>query len=167
MNTEDIPKHIKLSPPKESESDDYIHTYIQYIHTYNNNNNNKRKRVHTTTTFIPEIWYEFKEIVRQVEDRGVHANHVLEGFMLRYITEHAATPNQPQLTQFFINADQVNIAKEQVVVEKPKREEIDYSKLSLEELQELYDKYTRWGPHKHLGPYSMVIGELKKRGITP
>lgn len=59
------------------------------------------------------------------------------------------------------------VVEKVVAKPKPEREPVDYSKLSLEELQALYDKYTRWGPHKHLGPYSMVMGELKRRGIAP
>jgi len=68
------------------------------------------------------------------------------------------------MMQFFIKAEQVNIAKKQVIVKKPEPKPVDYSNLSLEELQTLYD-YAR--KTNRLGQMQAAAFELKQRGITP
>ena len=148
-------------PPTEKKND-YIRTYIHTVRTYNNNNNNNNseRRKHITTTFLPSIWREFRKTVRYQEDYDVHPNHVLEAFMLDYIHEHSFNKNQPRITQFFIKAEQVNVAEKQVVVPEP--DPIDYSKLSLEELQSLFDKAKKLN---RLGQMQAAAFELKQRGI--
>jgi len=106
-NFEQNPKRQK-DGVREKERD-YIRTYIHIIHTYNNNNNNNKRR-QTTTSFYPEIWQAFRKAVRYNESYGIHANHVLEAFMLSYVERYARDRAQPKITQFFINKPgQVNI----------------------------------------------------------
>lgn len=55
------------------------------------------------------------------------------------------------------------VQKEKRVVQKPKRKPIDYSKLSLEELQSLFDKTRKLN---RMGQMQTIAFEMKKRGIS-
>lgn len=160
MNTKnDAIKSFSEDSTPESLNEDYIHRYIHMIHTYaNTNTNTNTKRIHTTTSFYPDIWQEFRSTVRYNEPYDVHPNHVLEAFMLWYINAHKTDLQQPKLTVFINKPEQVNIAEKQVVVQEKKR--TDYSKLSLEQLQTLYDFSTT-----NYGERQLIAYELKKRGV--
>jgi len=158
-------KFVRVFPDPQRESlDAYVRTYVSYVCKYKQTN--KQTRIPATTSFYPEIWSEFRKAVEHHEERGVHANHVLEGFMLWYAEAYGYKPQQVSITNFFINKpEQVNIAEKQVVIEKPKRRSVDYSKLSLDELQKLYETYSKH-PKQHVGGLQVLAFELKRRGVS-
>ena len=175
-NTQDRSTHLGSNKtfPKESQ-----HHEKEMSHISNNNNIDKKsiyiyniysqlkdvqareKRHQFNTTYSPTIYKEFKKAIHSTQPYNVTPNHVLEDFMIEYIMK-ASEDQQPKLTQYFIKADQVNIAEKQVVISKPEPA-IDYSSLSLEELQELFERAKTL--HQH-GKMNVLAFELKKRGIT-
>ena len=122
-----------------------------------------------------------------VKANGSSICHVLQTFMLTYLTaahqqkacfsntmrnhiviEHLVVPTYvKERVRRVKTVERVEEVVERVVPRpKPKREPIDYSKLKLESLQLLYDKYKR-SPGKYAGPLATLTYELKQRGITP
>lgn len=73
---------------------------------------------------------------------GIKMKEVFRKAVDKFLKEHNWPPGNPQhpLMEFIVCTP-----KDENVVQKPKRKEIDYSKLSDEELQALNKKYTRWG----------------------
>jgi len=146
---------------------------IKSIHTYNTYNTYSQlkdvqaseRRHPFTTTYSPTIYREFRKAVHLTQPYHITPNRVLEDFMIDYIVRASKDQKQPKITQFFINKpQQVNIAKEQVIVQKPRLNNINYSELSLKELQDHYDKARALN---QMGKIQTIAYELKKRGITP
>lgn len=140
-----------------------IHTYYTY-YTYSQLKDVQasERRQHFTTSYSPTIHRLFCEAVHRSQPHYVKPNRVLEDFKIDYILKNLEDQRQPKLTQFFIKADQVNIAKKQVIVKKPEPKPIDYSKLNLEELQK---HYTLARKLKQQGKMNSCAFELKRRGI--
>jgi hypothetical protein len=156
-------KKLSFPSPELKDSSTYVRTYVSYVCS-SSSSSSSSKRSPATTSFYPEIWQEFRKAVDHHEERGVHANHVLEGFMIWYIESYGYKPQQVRITNYFINKpEQVNIA-EKVVVEKPKRKRVDYSKLPLEKLQKLYDRYSL-SPGRYYARLMLIQNELNQRGV--
>lgn len=152
-----------------------IHTYNTYIHTYIPDSEiktptfqdfinyvEKQRKKHVTTTFPPLLWDTFRECVKKRESLNVKANHLLEKFMKKYIRDSFIQfNNQVQLTQFFINKpERVNITRKQVIIKKHKR--IDYSKLTLEQLEKEYWKAEKQDDYARI---QTILFELKRLGV--
>jgi len=141
-------------------NDNSIHTYNTYIHTLEELIKKERK-AHTTISVSPSLWREFQRRVRIV-DPFSNASEKLSNFMFKFVAHAVRDRHQPKITQFFIKAKQVNIAQKQVINKPKKRKRIDYSKLSLEKLQETYDRAKAC---RDVVAVQLLAFELKKRGI--
>jgi len=154
--------HERVGSDIHRNNNNDVHT----IHTYNTYNQlkdvqSKERRRHFTTSYSPTIYKRFREAVHRTQPYDVKPNRVIEDFMIDYVVKSAEDRKQPKLTQFFINKpEQVNIAKEQVVVQKPEQKPIDYSKLSLEELEGRYEVARKLN---RMGQMQTIAFELKKR----
>jgi len=152
----------ELAPTTTTTTDIHtIHTYNTYIQL--KDIQSKERRQHFTTSYSPTIYQRFREAVHRTQPYLVKPNRVLEDFMIDYIVKSIEDRKQPKITQFFINADQVNVAKKQVVIQKkPEPKPIDYSKFSLEELQSLFDTARKLN---RMGQMQTIAYTMKKRGV--
>lgn len=101
----------------------------------------------------------FKELCAR---NNLKVRDVLMEKVDNFLRQHNWPPGNSQtvITSF---SKQTNIAKEQVVVQKPRLNNINYSKLSLEELQGLFDKARKLN---RMGQMQVIAFELKKRKIV-
>ena len=156
---ERISKNVLHSNNNNNDSNT-IHTYNTYIHTLEELIKKERK-THTTISVSPSLWREFQRQVRIV-DPFSNASEKLNSFMFRFVVHAIQDRRQPKITQFFIKASQVNIAEKQVIVKPKKHKRPDYSKLSLEKLQETYEQAKA---RTDVVAVQLLAFELKKRGI--
>lgn len=144
----------------EPNNNNNVCTYNTYIHTLLSQRKKERK-AHSTISISPTVWHEFQTQVK-LTDPFSNASQKLEDFMVDFIVHAVQDRGQPKITQFFIKANQVNIAEKQVVV-KRERKRPDYSKMDLEELERQY-RLAR--TRRDSTTIQLIAFEFKKRGIS-
>jgi hypothetical protein len=112
-----------------------------------------------TITVAPIVKARFRQAILS-EDPFSSMSEELERHMVERVIDFLENRHQPKITQYFINKPNVvNISEKAVHVNKSESLP-DFSKLSDEELQELYDKAVA----QHDYGRSMTLAfELKKR----
>ena len=104
----------------------------------------------------PDLWREFQKAVKS-DDPLQSRSQVLRKLMVSFIQYALQDRSQIKITQYFINKPQVVNIEPKAVTSDPLP---DFSEMSLEELQDRYDKAV--GPQDY--PRRMVLAyELKKR----
>ena len=112
----------------------------------------------------PTAWLAFKEWLRRTEPNSSMSENINE-HIIRYVVAAKENRHQPKITQFFINKpEQVNIAEKQVIVQKKKRKRLDYSKMSLEDLERELDYAKKLGNHAQIQTLAFFV--KKKLGVT-
>lgn len=154
--TIDISKHKKLPinyAENSNSNSNSIHN-IHNIHTYIQSLVDSRGVMHAVYC-SPELWEVYKQVIQPSsisEDLRMH--------MAQRIQEAIEQKRDPQLhlTQYFTQVNVQNVVKVESKPKLPEKPKVDYSKLSLEELQQRYEIATA-------GQRQVIAYELKRRGL--
>ena len=155
--------------PNNNNNDKILYTYYT-IHSVDPEDVDELSRmrgVQQSFYCSRELKHIFTEAVL-LSDPTSNVSDVFRRFMVNFIKDFKKREDKPQIkiTQYFIKAEQVNIAEKQKVSNAVAKSEPlpDFSSMTIEELQELYDKTV--GPQNYARRMTLAF-ELKKRGITP